>query len=106
MSGSIRVLLWSATLGFGCSLGLAATWSEVAPLNTDAAADDAVDGAVNMVAGDNGTILATWHWRPDIATPPDLRLSRSTDGGLTWDAPYQLTSRNADDSTADHHSHT
>ena len=99
------------------------TWTDPAPLNTNAASDECeVDdetGEVQRCDDDErpqlttdgaGTWVAVWeYWGPCTSWPPiascrfelDLRVSHSTDGGATWSPPAALNTNAASDDSDD-----
>ncbi len=72
------------------------TWSDVAALNTNAAADSADDHSLALTTDGLGTWIAVWSSgrihsfgaEPDA----DILWSRSTDDGASWSAPQILNS--------------
>lgn len=69
-------------------------------LNTNAAIDTGDDTNVS-IAGDGSLVIAVWESTDDlggtIGTDSDILYSRSTDGGVTWEAPKVLHSEMASD---------
>ncbi|CAM2070472.1 Exo-alpha-sialidase [Sulfidibacter corallicola] len=79
------------------------TWSDVMPLNTNAANDSGTDGRPHIASDGAGNWVAVWHSTENlgaaIGTDLDILVSRSEDNGATWTAPAALnTTANADTS--------
>jgi Neuraminidase (sialidase) len=77
------------------------TWTDPAPLNTNAASDDRDDEAPQLTTDGAGTWVAVWeYWGPGQRPGQlelDLRVSRSTDAGATWSPPAALNTNAAGD---------
>ena len=114
------VVVWQSnntfdgTIGFDRDILVArstdngATWTDPAPLNTNAATDGnfGVDDEVPQIATDGwGNWVATWTTSNDlggtIGTDPDILVARSTDTGATWTDPVPLNNNAATDSGGD-----
>jgi hypothetical protein len=71
------------------------TWSDPAPLNTNAYTDSGVDNAPQIAADGAGNWVAVWCSYDDlggtIGTDADILVSRSADGGATWTDPAWLS---------------
>ena len=82
---------------FARSTNNGTTWSSPAAIDAGASSDSGTDDRVNM-AYEDGVFVALWQ-SDDGAGGPDfeIKLSRSTDGGLSWSSPTTLTSNSADD---------
>jgi hypothetical protein len=72
-----------------------ATWTDPAPLNTDADTDTSVDEYPTLGTDGNGTWIAVW----DSDGGPggkdaeyNMLFSRSTDNGMTWSSPAAVDS--------------
>jgi hypothetical protein len=76
----------SSDLLFSRSADDGATWSVPAVLNPDAA-EAHPSGQMDVVYG-NGVWVASWSGL--VASAHRARVSRSTDGGVTWSAPIDL----------------
>ena len=81
------------------------TWTDPAPLNTDAASDDFDDERPQLSTDGAGTWVAVWeYWglgqRPGNLEL-DIRVSRSTDDGATWSPPTALNTNAASDTGDD-----
>lgn len=81
------------------------TWTGPAALNSNAALDVGDDSEPVLAYG-AGTWLAVWHSDDTLGgtlgTDPDLLVSRSTDGGMTWTPPVPLNSDAATDGASDY----
>ena len=101
----IWVAVWSSTeplagsgidadIVFARSADDGLTWSSPAPLDTGAAADLGVDDEPQIASDGAGNWIAMWT-SEDVTPAPypdeDIRVARSTDGGVTWFAPDFLT---------------
>lgn len=71
-----------------------ATWTQPAPLNTNAGSDSGHDWAIQVHSGGSGTWIAVWNSEDSlgdtIGTDLDILVARSTDDGVTWSAPAPL----------------
>jgi len=106
----VWIAAWPSQSDLGGTIGLdqdilfarsrdnGATWSAPSPIDANAATDSGTDDRVTLGYGD-GVFVALWQ-SDDGASGPDLeiRMSRSTDGGLTWSPGVLLSSNAADDS--------
>ncbi|MCB9849201.1 MAG: exo-alpha-sialidase [Phycisphaerales bacterium] len=83
-----------------------ATWSTVAPLNTNAATDSGGDEFPQLTTDGAGNWIALWNTDDDlggtIGTEGDILFSRSTDNGSTWTAPAPFNSNATTDSSSDY----
>lgn len=114
------VVVWQSnntfdgTIGFDRDILVArstdngATWTDPAPLNTNAATDGnfGVDDEVPQIATDGwGNWVAAWTSSNDlggtIGGDPDIMVARSTDNGATWTDPMPLNNNAATDSGGD-----
>jgi Neuraminidase (sialidase) len=81
------------------------TWSAPAPLNTNAASDEFDDERPQLTTDGAGTWVAVWeYWGPGRRPGQielDIRVSRSTDGGATWNSPVALNTNAASDAGDD-----
>ena len=77
------------------------TWTDAAPLNTNAASDTGDDALPQLAADGQGLWIAVWHSRDSlgdtIGTDYDVLLARSTDAGATWSAPAPLNTNATSD---------
>ncbi len=84
-----------------------ATWTDPAPLNTNAGDDTGGDGDPQIATDGLGNWVAVWHSdEPDIAggigdTEFDTLVARSTDNGAIWTAPTPLNSNAGGDTGND-----
>ena len=82
-----------------------ATWTAVAALNTNAAADSGTDDSPQVTTDGLGRWVAVWKSNDSlggtIGTDNDILVSRSTDNGATWTAPVALNTNAATDSGYD-----
>ncbi|MBI2425768.1 MAG: exo-alpha-sialidase, partial [Candidatus Hydrogenedentes bacterium] len=82
------------------------SWTEPAPLNTNAASDTGDDYSPQLTTDGQGVWLATWYSNDTLGGPfstdYDIHYARSTDGGLSWTAPVALNSNAAGDSGHDY----
>ena len=77
-----------------------ATWTDPAPLNTNAATDTGDDTAPQVTTDNLGHWVAVWTSDEDLGgidTDLDILVSRSTDNGTTWTAPAALKNNNGAD---------
>lgn len=111
------VLAWFATDSLGGTIGTdgdiivslsddyGATWSDPAPLNTNAYTDNGTDARVCVVTDGNGTWVAAWDSVNDlgmgIGTDWDILYARSYDNGATWTDPRPLNPDAAKDRAKD-----
>ena len=70
-----------------------ATWTQPAPLNTNAASDSSGDINPDVATDGAGNWLAVW--RLLGGTNVDILVARSTDGGATWTPPALLAGSRA-----------
>jgi hypothetical protein len=81
------------------------TWTDPAPLNSNAASDEWYDGAPRVTTDAAGHWVAVWESYDSlggtIGTDGDILMARSTDNGATWTAPAPLNSNAAIDSGDD-----
>jgi len=82
-----------------------ATWTDPAPLNTNAATDSGADGGPSIATDGAGIWFAVWHSWDDlggtIGQDGDILVSGSTDSGATWTDPEPLNSNAETDSGLD-----
>jgi len=82
---------WDDDILFARSTDGGQTWTDVAPLNTDAATDLGDDSFPWLGTDGFGNFVAVWSSNNDrggtVGTDGDIVLSRSTDGGQTWSEP-------------------
>jgi hypothetical protein len=82
-----------------------ATWTAVAALNTNAAADSGTDDSPQVTTDGLGRWVAVWKSNDSlggtIGEDNDILVSRSTDNGATWTAPVALNTNAATDSGYD-----
>lgn len=85
-----------------------ATWTPIAPLNTDAASTDPADQGSDhepaITTDRAGNWLAVWtahNAYRSIGNDNDILFARSTDAGATWTAPLPLNSDALTDSKVD-----
>ena len=97
------IAVWSSWDTFGDTIGNdfdilytrssdnAASWSPVAPLNTNAAIDSRSDNLVAIATDEVGHWLAVWASSepldPSIGGDDDILAARSQDNGATWSPP-------------------
>ncbi|MCH7812674.1 MAG: exo-alpha-sialidase, partial [Planctomycetes bacterium] len=68
-----------------------ATWSDPAPLNSDASTDTADDSNVEIATDGNGNWVVVWHAEgKGSSTSTDIRVANSADNGATWSDPRPL----------------
>ncbi len=76
------------------------TWSAMTPVNTTALGDTGSDISPDLATDEAGVWVAVWSSNEDIGggdgTDYDLYYSRSSDGGLTWSSPLDLSNASAD----------
>lgn len=81
------------------------TWTDPAPLNTNATTDTGLDEAVFLATDRHGNWVAAWRSRSDIGgnisgvNDADLLVAHSADNGATWTNPSLLNSKSATDTT-------
>ncbi len=82
-----------------------ATWSDPAPLNTNAAADEGLDSSPQVTTDRQGLWIAVWHSWDDlggtIGTDGDILFALSADNGATWTNPAPLNTNATSDSGSD-----
>ena len=115
--GATWIVVWSSTDTLGgtvaadldifvaASADAGATWSAVAPLNTNAATDAGSDDAPTIVTDGAGVWVAAWESSDTlggtVGSDFDVLFARSVTGGATWTAPAALNSNAGGDSGAD-----
>ncbi len=81
------------------------TWSDPAPLNSNAASDSGDDSWPRLATDEAGAWVAVWYSYDSlggtIGSDADVLVARSTDGGVTWTAPAPLNTNAGLDSNAD-----
>jgi Neuraminidase (sialidase) len=111
------VAAWSSGDSLGNSIGTdedllfqrstdnGATWSPVAPLNTNAASDTYSDRLPELATDGAGHWVAVWEARNIAVGSPDvdrdIYVARSADNGVSWSAPAALNTNAATDSGND-----
>jgi len=111
------MVVWVSTEDLGGTLGTdfdvlyalsndgGTSWTELAPLNTNAAFDALNDVQPHVVATSGGAWIAVWESFDSLGgtidTDADIILSYSTDAGGSWSEPAPLNSYAATDSGAD-----
>ena len=97
--GTDRDILVASSLDGGL------TWSDPAPLNSNAASDSGDDICPRLATDQAGTWVAVWDSYDSlggtIGSDADVLVARSTDGGVTWTAPAPLNTNAGLDSNAD-----
>jgi len=82
-----------------------ATWSAVAPLNTNASSDSGEDVLPRIAADGLGAWVVVWESTDDlgatIGTDSDILVSRSSNNGASWSAPLALAPGSATDFATD-----
>ena len=82
-----------------------ASWTDPAPLNTNATEDSGEDRQPQLTTDGAGNWVAVWQsdngLGGTIGTDDDIFFSRSTDAGATWSAPAPLNSNAGEDSGDD-----
>jgi hypothetical protein len=77
------------------------TWTDPAPLNTNAETDTGADWVPQITAGADGTWIAVWDSDDSLGgtldTDHDILLARSEDGGWTWSDPLPLNTNAGED---------
>jgi hypothetical protein len=77
------------------------TWTDPAPLNTNAASDQGGDDGLSLATDRAGNWLAVWTSRDTlnatIGSDPDILVARSTDDGATWTDPMPVNTDAATD---------
>ena len=99
------------TIGTDCDILVArstnngATWTDPAPLNTNADADSEGDYFPQVTTDGAGNWVAVWNSDENlggtIGTEGDILVARSTDNGATWTDPAALNTNAASDSGGD-----
>ena len=83
-----------------------ATWTDPAPLNTNAGSDSEYDWRPRLTTDGAGNWVAVWDSADSqggtIGTDVDILVSRSADAGVTWTDPAPLNSNAASDSGGDY----
>ncbi len=78
-----------------------ATWTQPAPLNTNASVDSSDDSAPELEPTGGGHWLALWQsWDrlgSTIGADADILSASSSDGGASWSPPRPISARAADD---------
>jgi Neuraminidase (sialidase) len=74
-------------IAFSRSTDGGASWSVLAPINTDAATDSKSDEVVHLAADQFGNWIAVWF----IFDSPEIYAARSNDGGATWLPPELIS---------------
>jgi len=113
----IWIALWHSNDSLGDTIGAdtdiflarsvddGASWTEVAPLNTNAAADSGSDLGPQLTTDGQGIWLAAWSSEDSfgntIGTDADILLAYSDDDGITWTAPVALNTDAPDDFEGD-----
>jgi len=81
------------------------TWTDPAPLNTNAASDSGSDRSPQVTTDGAGNWIASWFSWDDlggtIGTDADILYARSTDAGASWTDPAPLNTNAASDSGDD-----
>ncbi|NUM55185.1 MAG: exo-alpha-sialidase [Candidatus Hydrogenedentes bacterium] len=80
------------------------TWTDPAPLNTDAELDSLDDERPRIETDENGTWITTWDCFDKVlgdGMERDVYISRSTDNGSTWTSPVTLDPGAPTDNAAD-----
>ncbi len=89
---------------FSRSTDVGQTWSDPAPLNTNASTDAMIDEYPQLTTDSAGNWIAVWQSADIIdgsVTDRDIFFSHSTDNGQTWTDPAPLNSNAANDSGND-----
>jgi len=96
---------WDSDILVSRSTDNGATWTPVAPLNTNATTDSGDDRWANLATDGSGNWVAVWRSNDSlggtIGEDSDILVSRSTDNGATWTAPAALDTNAATDSGVD-----
>jgi len=111
------VVVWASSVGFGGTLGndsdiLVArsadggvSWSNPAPLNSNAVGDAGDDGVPVISIDSQGRCVAVWqsNQTPGNSTGSDydIVVARSLDGGANWSNPFALNANAGTDSASD-----
>ena len=78
-----------------------ATWTDIAPLNTNAGTDFGNDSDPSIATDRAGNWLVVWSSKDPLGgtdtNDPDIVMARSTDNGATWSAPVPVNSDAATD---------
>ena len=89
------------------SIDNGASWSDPAPLNTNAATDSGSDGSPQVTTDGAGNWVAVWRSFEDlggaIGTDGDILVARSTDNGASWSEPAPLNTSAGTDSGGDYY---
>jgi hypothetical protein len=111
--GGNWVAVWHSADDLGATIGTdydilvarstdnGATWTDPAPLNTNAPTDSGADMYPQVATDGAGNWLAVWRSEDDlgdtIGTDEDILVARSTDNGATWTAPAALNTNAGSD---------
>ncbi|MHC4696225.1 MAG: M6 family metalloprotease domain-containing protein, partial [Planctomycetota bacterium] len=91
---------------FSHSTDNGASWTDDAPLNSNAVSDSGDDICPQLTTDGQGNWLAVWESYDDLGgtfgIDHDILVSRSTDNGASWTAPAPLNSNAASDSGDDY----
>ena len=110
------VAAWYSTDDLGATVGIdadifvarstdnGASWSDVTPLNSNAASDTGYDGTVFVITDGKGNWSAVWesgdNLEGTVGDDYDIFIAHSTDNGASWSAVQALNS-NANTDTGD-----
>lgn len=92
-----------ADILFACSTDKGATWTDPAPLNTNAGTDRAQDTNPQLTTDENGAWVAVWRAGASFGRDADILTARliddgaTCDDGFTWSDPAQLDAGGAAD---------